>query len=460
MNLLVVLTFFSVMLARYLVEGVRILPGYAKLLPELMSAIALLVVLARLLGGSRIRLDWRYGLFFGLLFFIIFFGFFAQSMDAGPMVGGLRFYLKALPFFLLPAVYPFTERQIKVQFVWLFLLVCLQTPVAFYQKYVQFRTMWHTGDNITGTVAASGQMSIIMVCTIAALVVLYLRDKLRFIPFLIGVGFLLAPTTINETKITLILLPLVVALPALFMPRGQRSLRKLVPILVTGGVAVVTFFSVYAYYASFQKYGQDLGSFVENKTYKNYLLNGGDKHRSEIIGRGDTLIYAYNRIKQDPLVFAFGVGAGNASRTQWKIFEGKYSKLYTPMGIGQTQVTYFLWEIGFVGLFAYLFLFYSAFRDAVFLSRSDSPFAHVGQAWATAVVILGISLLYESIMGMDELQYAFWFYSGFCATKAWELRAAARAAPTRRLTAQPGRSSVQQPVTPVTADARVAASLN
>src|SRR5215471_13018847 len=98
------------MLCAVTVVDYKFLPSSLHLLPEFCSAIALLIVIARVCTGARVRLDWRYGLFLGSLAFIMSFGFFAQSVDAGPIVGGLRFYLKALPFLLLPAVYPFTDR--------------------------------------------------------------------------------------------------------------------------------------------------------------------------------------------------------------------------------------------------------------------------------------------------------------------------------------------------------------
>ena len=286
MNLFVISMFCAVTLAGYLVDA-RVLPASLKLLPEMCSAIALVVVIARVIIGTRVQLDWRYGLFLGLLVFIMAFGFFAQSVDAGPIIGGLRFYLKALPFLLLPAVYSFTDRQVKVQAIWFFALMAVQTPLAFYQKYFQFRDHWNTGDYITGTiVGASGVLSLLMLCGITALVVMYLRGKLRLIPFVLGVGFLLAPTTINETKITIILLPLVMLVPALFMPRGQRALRKLVPVLVTGVVAGMSFLAVYAYFARFETGAMRLEDFFQNKrALQIYLYNKADKQRASRPGK-------------------------------------------------------------------------------------------------------------------------------------------------------------------------------
>jgi hypothetical protein len=420
---LVIVLFYSLFLGRYFVDGLRVLPSSAKLLPELLSAIALVIVVGRLIAGGRIRLDWRYAIFFALLLFTLFFGFMAQSVEAGPIVSGLRFYLKPLPFLLLPAVYPYTERQLRTIFYSLVPLICMEPPVAFYQKYVAFRGLWHTGDMITGTLIASGPLSLVMLCAITAVVILYLRSMLSLIPFVIGVGFLLAPTTINETKITIILLPLVILLPAVFMPPGKRPIRKIAPILAVGGACAVSFLAVYTYFSQFE-HGESIESFVESGAYEKYLYNKGDRYQSRELARVDTVIFAVDFLKRDPLRLAFGVGAGNATQSPLQNFSGKYASYFGPMGIGQTQVTYFIWEIGFVGLFVYLLFCAISFRDAVFLAKGEGPFAPLGQYWATVAVIMTIGLAYTAIFTSYELSYLFWFFSGLVGTKAYEQRKA------------------------------------
>jgi len=432
LNVLVILMFYSVFLGKYFADGLRILPASAKLLPEALSAVALVIVIARLLSGSRIRLDWRYGIFFALLLFTLAFGFMAQSVEAGPIVSGLRFYLKPLPFFLLPAVYPFTDRQLKTLFYSLVPAICMETPVAFYQKYVAFRSLWHTGDMITGTVLASGPLSLLMLFAIAGLVVLYLRGQLGLIAFVFGVGFLLAPTTINETKITIIVLPLVILLPAFFMPRAKRSIRKLAPILAVGSACAVSFLAVYAYFQQFDAGGESIQTFVESGEYNKYLYNKGDTYQSKDLARADTIVFAIDFLKRDPLTLAFGVGAGNASLSPLKTFEGKYASYFGPMGLSQTQVTYLLWEMGFVGVLTYLFFYAVSFQDALFLARGEGNFAFLGQYWATIVVVMTLALLYTSTFSSYEMTYLFWFFSGLVGSKAWEQRRAESAAALAR----------------------------
>jgi hypothetical protein len=182
--------------------------------------------------------------------------------------------------------------------------------------------------------------------------------------------------------------------------------------------------------------------FQDKKMLQTYLYNKGNKQRSNDLGRIDTLVFAVKRLEEDPLVFGFGVGAGNATATQMKQFEGKYSKYYRAYGVGYTQVGYWLWELGFAGLLVHLFLLAATFRDAVFLARSDSPSAPMGQAWATILVVFFIALGYQAIFAMDVMVYPFWFYTGLIASRAWELRAS-RATARSQLPA----SRVRAPVT-------------
>jgi hypothetical protein len=123
------------------------------------------------------------------------------------MLAGVRSYIKFLPFFLLPIVHRFTARQLQTQLVFLLMLALLQTPLAFYQRFVEFADSMHTGDPVRGTLTTSSGMSMFLVCAIAGVVVAYLHGRLRLRTMLLIAAWLFAATTINETKATLLLLP-------------------------------------------------------------------------------------------------------------------------------------------------------------------------------------------------------------------------------------------------------------
>src|SRR5262245_14747707 len=131
MHALVTALLLAILIVEYLVEAHGLIHPYAILLPELLSGIAMMVVLVRFMNGTRVSFDWRYGLFLLVLLFTIAFGFAVQDVPTGAMLAGVRSYIKFLPFFLLPAVHRFTSRQLQMQLVLLLVLaVGIETPLA------------------------------------------------------------------------------------------------------------------------------------------------------------------------------------------------------------------------------------------------------------------------------------------------------------------------------------------
>jgi hypothetical protein len=426
MNVLVITLFVTVFAAEFLVKKVGIAHSYFVLLPELLSAIALLVLLKYLLAGRRWALDWRYVLFLGLYLFIVGFGFLAQAMPAGAIVAGMRSYLKFIPFFLLPAVYPFTRRQIGIQLAVLFTLFFVQSPLAVYQRFVQYAGSFHTGDPISGLSTSSGVLSILMTAAVAAVVSMYLRRKITFKTMLIGIAVFVVPTTLNETKATLVLMPVALFLPAFFMPRGSRAWRKLVPIGAIAVVAGLAFISAYDYFIQNREYTPTIESFLSEGHARSYLYSGAADGERRYVGRLDSIVIAARRLADDPITFAFGFGAGNVSASVLPGFDGQYVAYFDRFGVGLTQITSFLWEIGFAGVALCLWFYFLVWRDARALAKGTDVFGLLGQVWATVTVVMALTLLYLSIFSINEIGYLFWFYSGLVASTAARQRWARR----------------------------------
>ncbi len=419
MHGLVIALLLQIMVVEYLVERRGLLHPYFVLMPEVLSAIVMLVVLVRLMNGTRVALDWRYGAFLLVLLFTITFGYAVQDVPQGAMLAGVRSYVKFLPFFLLPAVHRFTPRQQQAQLGLLLVLALLQTPLAFYQRFVEFAADMHTGDPVRGTLTTSSGMSLFLLCAIAGVVVAYLRGRLRLVTVLALAAWMFAATTINETKATLLLLPVALLVPALTMPGKRRLLRRLVPIAAVGTLAVTAFVLAYNYLIQYRDYaGPISGYFTDTKELQYYLYTGAANTDQPYIGRFDSIEIALEHIRQDPLKLAFGYGAGNVSESFLPEFAGRYSDYYVRFGVGQTQVTQFLWEIGLVGLVAYLFLFYLVTRDSLSLARSSDSAAPLGQLWTVAMIVMTFGLIYKSLFSMNDFGYLFWYFSGLVASRA------------------------------------------
>lgn len=437
MNLLVILLFLAIFTTGYLVRQLQVLPSYWILLPELLSGVALLIVLARMVGAKKVMLDWRYGLFFAVFIFVLLFGFLAQQTPAAVVVAGLRNYVKFLPFFLLPLIYPFTSRQLKAQMGVLATLLFLQTPLALYQRFVQFADQMHTGDPVRGTVSTSSALTLLMCCGIALIVSLYLRRRINLPMLLVGIGTLGLPTMLNETKSTLVMMPVAVMMPALFMPQGVKVIRRLVPLAAVGCAALFAYMAVYNTLIQHRDDGKQLDSFLTEGHIESYLYTGFADGDGTWIGRFDSIALAMRGISGDPLRLGFGYGAGNVSESALPGFDGLYVAYVELYGVDVTQISNLLWEIGVVGLAGFLMLYWFVFRDARQVSKRDDLYGLMGQTWAVVAMLMGMALFYKSIFSMNEIAYLFWFFSGVVAREAYAMRQERRQRASSRPAAGP-----------------------
>lgn len=419
MNLLVKLLFVAIFLSGYLAQNLRVVASYWALVPEALSGIALLAVVARLVSGRPVLLDWRYGLFLSLFSFVLLFGFLAQSMPVGAIVSGLRNYAKFIPFFLLPAVYPFTRRQLGSQLAVLLTLLLIQTPLAFYQRFVQFASAMHTGDPVRGMTESSNSLSMLMVCAIIVFVALYLRRRIGLMLLLCASAAYFLPTTIDETKGTLVMMPVALLAPAMFMPPGSRSFGRVLRVAMIGGAALLLYVTVYDALIQYRHNGRDVGDFFTEGHVESYLYSGAARGEDRYVGRFDSVAIAARKLSEDPLRLAFGLGAGNASQSSLPGFEGQYASYFNRYGVAVTQVSDFLWEIGVVGLLTYLLLYLFVFQDARLLAKTGGPYAAYGQVWATVIIIMTMALMYKAVFAGNVLAYLFWYYSGVVAREAY-----------------------------------------
>jgi hypothetical protein len=410
---LVISMLLSVFTIDYLVHDRQLLSSYFILIPELLSALAMLVVFGRFVTGARVHFDWSYGAFLVVLLTTIALGFALQNVPTGPMVAGVRNYLKFLPFLLLPAFYPFTPEQLRKQLVLFYVLLALETPLALYQRFVEFASRMGTGDPVRGTANTSSALSMLLLCGIAGVVTLYLRDKLKLSRALPLLAWLFIPTTLNETKATLLLLPITMIMPALAMPRGMRAGKKLLPIIAMGAVAAVAYVLVYNALLQYRVQGGSLGDFAAKQgLIEKYLYTGAADRDVKHLGRLDSIEFALDHIIHDPTKLLFGWGAGNVSTSSLTQFEGQFVEYYDRFGVGMTELTTLLWETGLMGVAMYLLLHWFLFTDAYRLARSDDQMSGLGQAWLAVVMIMTFALIYKATFPMNEISYPFWYFGG------------------------------------------------
>jgi len=395
-------------------------------MPEVLSVVTFFIVALRFAIKKELAIHQKYIYLILSYLIIIFIGTILNSTPIGALFIGIRFYFKHLPFFLLPTVHDFSDKEFRSQLQFLLPLLILQCPLAAYQRFVQYKGV-PTGDLITGTLESSAPLSIVMICSIAVIFALYLKKQVDVRLFLLTSCCLFLPTAIDETKATLIFLPIAFVLPALFSG-GYGSLTKtksLLTMALVGGLFISAYVPIYNHFIkAWGVWGHPNGilAFLQKEDeLKNYLYRGAKGTRGERIRRGDVIVLAYKNLSTDIRSLAFGVGIGNVMDSYFKSCRGKYSEAsrYRPETLA---LTHLFWELGLMGVIVYFVFFFFLFRDALLLRRSDDIFGCFALAWTSVIVIIGLCLMYQNIISLNVINFMFWYFSGLVAAKTFKMR--------------------------------------
>lgn len=437
MHYVVLIAITAVMSASYLVE-LGVVP-VVKFLPEAFSAIVAVYVV---FAGIRTRFQFvraGYWIMFGTVTIVILCGIISNSVASGPIIAGLRYMLRPIPFFLLPAVYPFQQWQIKQQLRLLTGFALIQLPLAAYQRYAALMIGSFSGDTVYGTVMQSAALTIFLVAAICYILAMFQARRLSKVKFSLLFVLFFIPTTINETKITVFILPLSVMITILVATERGKRLRMLglgALILIIAGVIFVPVYD----YLGRQNVATDkeISSISDMFTQKDYFdkyLNQdtkvGDKKKE--IGRVDAFTVPLSVIMRDPVQFAFGLGLGNASVSSLgSQFSGEYSATLGRYATAAPSAGAILLEIGALGFLCVVGLHWMILSDSFNVARSiDDPLSALAAAWPSVITLSVICMFYCSTIVFDALSYFFWYFSGLIAARRMQLALAVVSGPNR-----------------------------
>jgi hypothetical protein len=401
------------------------LPGWSPYLAELTGAAAAAVVIfvgAR--NGFRFVRP-AYWLVFGFLVLIVVAGAVTNRVDAGPVFAGIRTYLRAIPWFLLPAVITFTDLQVKTQLRLLVAIAAIQLPFAVQQASTAVSLGKITGDWTIGTLMLSPTLSIFLICCICIAAAFAARRKLKPWQFLVLFLVFLIPTTINETKATFFLLP--VGLFVTFMAAarvGQRARHAAIAFLITS-VSTAIFVPIYDSFIADREYSVPLMDFLSDPDrMKRYLSTTDDIGVvDKDVGRLDSIVVPWRRLSADPAQLAFGYGIGNVSHSALGHgFIGRHFQVFG--AFADFSFSRLLLEIGVLGLIGVYTLMWMIFRDSQVVSREGDDFkSTLAAGWTGVVAVITLSTLYSEIIVSTALSYLFWFFSGVVAAARMNPRA-------------------------------------
>jgi len=398
------------------------LPTVVHFLPEVLSGIVVLYVA---IVGTRDRFRLvapKYWLAFGAFAVLIVCGVINNGTGTGPMLSGMRFYLRAIPMFFLPAVLPTSEQHLKRQLNLLLALALLQLPIALYQRWIVLSEGRYTGDSVQGTLMDSGILSIFLICVVLVLTGLLLKRRIGKLKYAVLVALVLIPSVINETKGTLVLLPMGLMVTLIMAGEPGKRIRY-AGFASLGLVAFVAFFiPVYNMMEAHNPYKNE-------KDVTNYFTNEGLLSRymsSDVSGvgttkdvrRGDAIAVPLQFLSRDPAQLAFGLGIGSVSPSNFgKNFEGSYFQLFKKFLI--TSFTFFLLEFGVFGVTMIVVLFWLVFTDALAVARIDDSLAGgVAVGWTGVVALVALGMVYTIFHEFASVNYLAWYFSGvICARR-------------------------------------------
>lgn len=444
MNALVI-AFMSVLFFTNMLENS--VHKYFALLAEAISGVILVLVLLKGATARSVAINPKYlilGLFVALC---IVAGLVLNAVNIGTFVAGGRPYLKWIPLFLLPAVYRFSENELRLQLKTILSLALLQAPVASYQFFIEY---WNvaTGDVITGTLGpgASGTLSILMLSVIAGLVTMYIRAYIRLSSLVLLSIFLFIPCTLNETKITIVLLPIAVMTPFLFAPTSRFSPLQLTVAGALLAVFIGGFVSIYDYtYGAGGRYDHNskrrsiADFFVGQAENPSYLYKGKEfdakailakqqrigalvsatdvfKRRDE--GRVGEMLLPLRVLSEEPVLLAVGLGMGNTSASFLERFEGDYAGVLSEVS-GSSLISLVLWETGVIGTILFLLFLYLVFQDSRKVATKDDLVGAIAQSWVAVLMIIALITFYINYFIVDVLIYFVAYFSGFVAAEKY-----------------------------------------
>src|SRR5690606_25836872 len=198
------------------------------------------------------------------------------------------------------------------------------------------------------TLGNSGTLSIFLICFSAAIVALYAR---KMVPFRLAAPLLLLvliPTTINETKASLFLVPLAVAIPFVAATKTNRLLNSAKAVLILASFMAI-FVPIYDHFMMPRRAYSIVDFFQMEGRVEGYLAKGAEVGTTGPVGRIDGITVAYDVLMRDPSTAMLGLGMGNVTQSAFgHQYQGKYFTVYGEFG--NTTYAQLLWEIGFVGV--------------------------------------------------------------------------------------------------------------
>ena len=339
--------------------------GYYKILWAI-SIMAMLLIVPGLLNtvdlNLKLKRDIPVFVWLAILFFCLsLLTTLIQLHSVGELLTGLRRYFQAYGLMLVLATLFLTRKDFNQWLKFLLYIAFLQLPFAIYERLVlvsQRDNLANWGASATDVVAGTfganlytGSPNAIMVCYILlASAFLISRWRFGFIKtkhLILMVSLMLAPIFLGETKIVILLIPMMTLV--LFRKGFFDNVSKTIIFILVMLVLTLTIAYYYVYIL------------LESNFIEAYL--GVMRYNIGNVGYGDNLLNRFTVMTMwweshgihEPINLLFGHGLGSSYGSQ--ISTGHIAQQFMNYGINLTTISTILWDLGLVGLILYVSIF-------------------------------------------------------------------------------------------------------
>jgi hypothetical protein len=327
---------------------------------------------------------------------------------------GFKRYYQVIGLLFAFAWLNITEQQVQLWRIFFIIVALIQLPWAIYElvELVPIREGFqYTGlvpiDVVAGTFGAtlysggaSSEMATFLIIVLAFLLARRQEKLLGLRKYLLLLPFVLAPLFIGETKVVVILLPL------MFLTLYRHELIRR-PYYAFLGLLMGTLLTVAAGLAYVDvTNAKSLDALVTDTMEYNIHEQG---YGGLVLNRTTVLTFwakQHGVNNPDSTVFGNGLGATHFSTN------AHLAKRYPGYGIGLTVASTLLWEQGLVGTALYLAIFASAWITAGRLRRVAIPPWMRADAVAiqAALVLFAFFLFYRSTL-LESIPFQIVFFS-------------------------------------------------
>ncbi|QAU34444.1 hypothetical protein [Janthinobacterium sp. 17J80-10] len=324
-----------------------------------------------------------------------------HSLDE--FVAGFKRYFQGYGLLFALAVLAFSSDDMRRWQKLLLAIALLQLPFALYEVIflVPLRGGLEAGsaalDVVAGTFGANlrggspnAEMAAFLLIVVAFLSMRWRAGLLRTGPYLFYALICLIPLGLGETKIVVLLLPLLVCvvLRRDFLKAPMRYL----PVIL--GFFAITLLLGYIYVTVMMK--STFAGVLANTLHYNFEQAGyGDAY----LNRTTVLSFWWERHGwDDPLTLLFGHGLGSSYWSPSNLLAGHIGTQFARYSIDLTAVSSMLWDVGLIGVSLYVMVFFAAWHTAnqLELKSLDSATRADALAIQAALTIILVFLFYNN----------------------------------------------------------------